>query len=781
MYSPNYHPQPTGPYQPAWSTQPLSPLPKQLSMLPPVVAQPPPHFEPEPKPEVQFVPELPSTSPRVSTLPTRPDVQLISPSTSALQPESSAKTTSESPMSSIPLSPKVKVSHAAPERPSTPTRPPSSSWVIWSRRPGDPSRAPGIIISPRAFPPEDVIQKALELPSPPVSPKPEVLELPLLQASALEDVHSVTGSPARAGVPSSSATEATTCSTTDTPVPGSPLSSTTSISVAAASPLSGSFAKLAISPKVEVNMEIATAEEMEVSATVTPSASGTTPVASSEAVPEAAAPASPPISTPAPTPSASTSKPSALKKSWASLLQSADATASSSKSRLPVSSVMGFSIPADSLSGSSIAPGATVAPSHREELLSLLSSGPSPSNTPLKVRPRGLINTGNLCFANAVLQTLVYCPPFHRLFSELRRYLAGPVAGSQKEGSNATPLVDATVQFLKEFVPDPPSAFLNHKSKGKEREDDNFDELDSFIPSYVYDAMKEKKRFANMIGGHQEDAEEFLGFFLDALEEELLSISNSLSPKDPKTAVDGPQSQPHQDDGWLEVGKRNRSAFTRTIKSTESPITRIFGGKFRSTLRTPHQRDSVTVEDWRSLRLDIQPEQVRTIKDALQHISHEQDVQISIPTRPGVVLDASQQSLIEALPPVLILHLKRFLYDTTVGDVVKVCKQVTFAPELEVGPDLIAPSQRTTQPVKYQLFGVIYHHGPSASEGTIPWMFSIRIATSPTDLGLHGYVLMTSWYQMSDLRMYLEARIATIDMRTYYSIEELAESPLVYR
>ena len=35
-------------------------------------------------------------------------------------------------------------------------------------------------------------------------------------------------------------------------------------------------------------------------------------------------------------------------------------------------------------------------------------------------------------------------------------------------------------------------------------------------------------------------------------------------------------------------------------------MTRIFGGKFRSTLRVPHQKDSVVDEDWRSLRLDIQ-------------------------------------------------------------------------------------------------------------------------------------------------------------------------------
>jgi hypothetical protein len=49
------------------------------------------------------------------------------------------------------------------------------------------------------------------------------------------------------------------------------------------------------------------------------------------------------------------------------------------------------------------------------------------------------------------------------------------------------------------------------------------------------------------------------------------------------------------------------TAFTHAqIKGTEFPITRIFGGKFRSTLRGPGQKDSVLVEGWRALRLDIQ-------------------------------------------------------------------------------------------------------------------------------------------------------------------------------
>ena len=40
--------------------------------------------------------------------------------------------------------------------------------------------------------------------------------------------------------------------------------------------------------------------------------------------------------------------------------------------------------------------------------------------------------------------------------------------------------------------------------------------------------------------------------------------------------------------------------------------------------------------------------------------------------------------LVEALPPVLVLHLKRFLYDVAADGIVKLDKPVQFAPELEI-------------------------------------------------------------------------------------------------
>jgi ubiquitin carboxyl-terminal hydrolase 10 len=113
-----------------------------------------------------------------------------------------------------------------------------------------------------------------------------------------------------------------------------------------------------------------------------------------------------------------------------------------------------------------------------------------------------------MCFANAVLQLLVYCPPFWKLFRELGR-LMGPREREegQRIGGSATLLVDATGRFLEEFVYEekkplptqqPQQYAGNAKAKEGEDEKKEDDGVDSFIPAYVYDAMKEKKRFDNM-------------------------------------------------------------------------------------------------------------------------------------------------------------------------------------------------------------------------------------------------------------------------------------------
>jgi ubiquitin carboxyl-terminal hydrolase 10 len=80
------------------------------------------------------------------------------------------------------------------------------------------------------------------------------------------------------------------------------------------------------------------------------------------------------------------------------------------------------------------------------------------------------------------------------------------VGEGPESGGGATPLVDATVRFFEEFMfkeapqqpPQQPEA-----GAGKSREDDQEKEMhnaaDSFEPTYLYDAMKEKWQLKNML------------------------------------------------------------------------------------------------------------------------------------------------------------------------------------------------------------------------------------------------------------------------------------------
>jgi ubiquitin carboxyl-terminal hydrolase 10 len=108
------------------------------------------------------------------------------------------------------------------------------------------------------------------------------------------------------------------------------------------------------------------------------------------------------------------------------------------------------------------------------------------------------VNTRNICFANAVLQLLVNSPPFWNLFRELGHVKAQ--RGAPETGV-ATPLVDATVEFFKQFLVEDGSPSTQQPSHpaiegtsrvDEERKGDNI--VDSFEPTYLYDAMKEKRQ-----------------------------------------------------------------------------------------------------------------------------------------------------------------------------------------------------------------------------------------------------------------------------------------------
>ncbi|OAT01672.1 ubiquitin thiolesterase [Blastomyces dermatitidis ER-3] len=338
------------------------------------------------------------------------------------------------------------------------------------------------------------------------------------------------------------------------------------------------------------------------------------------------------------------------------------------------------------------------------------------------IEPRGLLNTGNMCYMNSILQILVFCVPFYEFLDKIGRRAVHSFKSD-------LPLIDAMIMFMREFrVIDAATSVEKLRLRLKQNELELYGE--SFIPEYVYQVIRHLPRFRDMRRGHQQDAQEFLGFLLEELHDECTqAVKQATSTaSDISTAVEADfvsaTSEPSVE-GWLEVGHKQKPAITRSSGhiSAESPITKIFGGKLRSEFRVPGNKNSVTLEPYQSLQLDIGSPQVNNIIDALKGLTKPETMQGDFNSSRGPKVTATKQVFIESLPPVLILHLKRFQYDNVTKGTQKIWKKVGYPLELELPKEAFPPHRRNIISAqgsglpKYRLTGVIYHHGKNASGG----------------------------------------------------------------
>ena len=178
---------------------------------------------------------------------------------------------------------------------------------------------------------------------------------------------------------------------------------------------------------------------------------------------------------------------------------------------------------------------------------------------------------------------------------------------------------------------------------------------------------------------------------------------------------------PTSTDGWLEVGPKQRASTTRTAgqEDTPSPVTKIFGGFLRSVLRVPGLKDSITLEPYKPLQLDIGAQHISNITDALKGITRTESLTGDFG---GKANSARKQVFIDSLPPVLILHLKRFQYENKQAGTQKIWKKVGYPLELEIPKEVFPPGSRGGLAAKgglpkYRLTSVVYHHGKYAAGG----------------------------------------------------------------
>ena len=218
--------------------------------------------------------------------------------------------------------------------------------------------------------------------------------------------------------------------------------------------------------------------------------------------------------------------------------------------------------------------------------------------------------------------------------------------------------------------------------------------------------------------GKHEDAEEFLGLYLDALDEELIELYTYISTNKPASTPsveelgEGTQSAKGQTEGkrdytvrrlfflsamsfgvadvGMDTNRQVQLSRPSRAYSVEGPVRRYACQTSLTLLLSKPGDHSNSIS--RSVlllspppnvlvtNLFAQPDSVHTIQDALAHITQRQLVQ----TGQSGSSDASQEMLLETLSPVLVLHLERFLYDAAADGIVKISKFIQFAPGLEI-------------------------------------------------------------------------------------------------
>ncbi|XP_024151096.1 ubiquitin carboxyl-terminal hydrolase 10 isoform X1 [Oryzias melastigma] len=364
---------------------------------------------------------------------------------------------------------------------------------------------------------------------------------------------------------------------------------------------------------------------------------------------------------------------------------------------------------------------------------------------PVSLQPRGLINKGNWCYINATLQALIACPPMYHLMKSI------PLHNETQRTCTSTPMIDNFVRLVNEFSNMPVPSKTKQQAAGEKVTKDIRPGV-PFEPTYIYRLLTLIKSSLSE-KGRQEDAEEYLGFTLNGLHEEMLALKKLISPQEEKAPTpNGPESQPgveedipdkeeeESDDEWEQVGPRNKISITRQADFVRTPITDIFGGHIRSVVYQQNSKESATLQPFFTLQLDIQSEKIRTVQEALETLVARESVQgytsktKQEPDSGQILIEISRRVTLEELPPVLVLHLKRFVFEKT-GGCQKLIKNVDYPVDLEISKDLLSSGVRSKilkGQRTYRLFAVVYHHGNSATGG--------HYTTDVFHIGLNGWL-----------------------------------------
>lgn len=313
----------------------------------------------------------------------------------------------------------------------------------------------------------------------------------------------------------------------------------------------------------------------------------------------------------------------------------------------------------------------------------------------------GLINMKNTCWLNSGLQCLLHLPPLVEAIFEKNcdtEQNGEPNHEAVENPKILAALLDLLQKVWQTDAPDIPPPLTPAKLRM---------ELKHYAPWLVQRHQ-------------QQDAQEFLAFMLDALHSEMKT-------KPEFKAVSSDLEQLSQMLNLAEVDEQREEceaawAWAHHLQNAMSPIVDIFRGQLRSLLTCQEcGHFSRTFDPFLHLSVPVQPGS-SPLSDALEAFASEECLSGSNSwacERCQRRVEATKRMELYKLPPVVMLHLKRFTFDQKAGCVKKVHGQI----ELDGGSigqpvdlEMYTVSQQRGHAL-YDIIGIVNHHGSDANSG----------------------------------------------------------------
>lgn len=391
----------------------------------------------------------------------------------------------------------------------------------------------------------------------------------------------------------------------------------------------------------------------------------------------------------------------------------------------------------------------------------------------------GVVNLGNTCYMNAVLQALAHCQELNMAMDMEPHSATCPIAKSRPKSASPSPENNASRGTRK-------SARSNGKKSpspdGNEANDSSFCALCEFEHHLhqVHSTSEPVAPSAFVNGfidhvapwfklGVQEDSHEFLRLLIDAMQKSCTKARSSSSSKQQEEDMEYPFQ--------------------------------LFRGTVESNVQCEScQAESSTIDPIEDIGLDVSatkttaygqvtppPNALADVPSAFTRFKAEENLEGYKCEKCGKTGKATKQSRLASIPPILTLHLKRFRYGTSTEEVAarrrseisqllardasttgksgsaKIEGHVKFSEFFDLRPFLTKSLEQEHKTMFCRLFAVIVHAGANSHSGHyIAYVRNLE---------------KSEWWKMDDARVSRVPKDEVMDAEAYMLFYRVVEHP----